>query len=111
MVDIQEYHEDSDRTLPEVGDSSTGSTRSIHTEPQHPEDDEYSLDPLLYPPSFSPIPRFPPRCGDMVLNVSNDEPVVMGETAEQRQLHEQRNADRAERCQLEAEEEARRRRP
>jgi hypothetical protein len=31
----------------------------------------------------------------MVLNVSNDEPTVMGETDEQRQLHEQRNADYA----------------
>jgi hypothetical protein len=36
----------------------------------------------------------------MVLNVSNDKPPVMGETDEQRQLCEQRNADRAERrCQ------------
>jgi hypothetical protein len=31
----------------------------------------------------------------MVLNISNDEPAVMGETDEQRQLCEQRNADRA----------------
>jgi hypothetical protein len=41
----------------------------------------------------------------MVLNVSNDEPVVVGETDEQRQLREQHNADRAERRRLEAEEE------
>jgi hypothetical protein len=41
----------------------------------------------------------------MVLNVSNDEPAVMGETNEQRQLREQRNADRIQRRQLEAEEE------
>jgi hypothetical protein len=48
----------------------------------------------------------------MVLNVSNDEPVVMRETDEPRQLHEQRNADYAERRQLEAkEEEAHRRGP
>jgi hypothetical protein len=40
----------------------------------------------------------------MVLNVSNDEPAVTGETDEQRQLREQRNADRAGRRQHEAEE-------
>jgi len=33
----------------------------------------------------------------LVLNVSNDEPVVDGETDEQRQQREQRNADRAQR--------------
>jgi hypothetical protein len=41
----------------------------------------------------------------MVLNISNDEPMVVRETNEQRQLHKQRNVDRAERCRLEAEEE------
>jgi hypothetical protein len=41
----------------------------------------------------------------MVLNVSNDEPAVMGETDEQWQLHEQHNPDYVERCQHEAEEE------
>jgi hypothetical protein len=46
----------------------------------------------------------------MVLNVSNDEPIVMGETDEQRQLHEQRNVDRAKRHHQEAEEEEARRR-
>jgi hypothetical protein len=46
----------------------------------------------------------------MVLNVSNDEPAIMGETNEQRQLHEQRNVDRAERRHQEAEEEEPRRR-
>jgi hypothetical protein len=46
----------------------------------------------------------------MVLNVSNDEPVVMGETDEQQQLREQCNADRAERHHHEAEEEEARRR-
>jgi hypothetical protein len=33
----------------------------------------------------------------MVLNVSNDEPIVKGETDEQWQLHELRNTSRAER--------------
>jgi hypothetical protein len=47
----------------------------------------------------------------MVLNVSNDEPVVMKETNEQRQLCEQCNADCVERRCLEVEEEARRRGP
>jgi hypothetical protein len=93
MVGIREHHEGSVHTLPENGDSSTGSTHSIHTEAEHLKDDEYDLDPLPYPPGFSLIPRFPPRHGDMVLNVSNDEPTVMGETNEQWQLHEQRNAD------------------
>jgi hypothetical protein len=46
-----------------------------------------------------------------VLNISNDEPTVVGETDEQRQLHEQRNADRAERRRLEAKEEERWRGP
>jgi len=40
---------------------------------------------------------FPPRRGDLIFNVSNDEPVVDGETDEQKQLREQRNADRARR--------------
>jgi hypothetical protein len=83
MVGIQEYHEGSVHKLPEDGDSSTGSTHSAHTESQHLEDDEYDLDPLPYPPGFSPIPRFPPRRGDMVLNVSNDKPIVVGESDEQ----------------------------
>jgi hypothetical protein len=88
MVGIREHHEGSVHTLPEDGDSNTGSTRSVHTEAQHLEDDNYGLDPLPYPLGFSPIPRFPPRRGDMVLNVSNDEPIVVGETNEQWQLHE-----------------------
>jgi hypothetical protein len=46
----------------------------------------------------------------MVLNVSNDEHAVMGETDKQQQLHEQRNADHAERRHQEAEEEEERRR-
>jgi hypothetical protein len=96
MVRVQEYCEGSIHTLPEDGDSSNESTRSVHTEVEHL-DDEYDLDPLPYPLCFPLIPRFPPRRGDMVLNISNDEPTVMGETDGQRQLHEQRNADRVER--------------
>jgi hypothetical protein len=84
MVGIQEHREGSVHTLPEDGYSSTRSTCSIHTEAEHLKDDGYDLDPLPYPPGFSSILRFPPRRGDMVLNVSNDEPVVEGETDEQR---------------------------
>jgi hypothetical protein len=87
MVRVQEHHEGSVHTLPEDGDSSTGSTCSVHTEVEHL-NDEYDMDLLPYPLGSPQIPRFPPRHGDMVLNVSNDEPAVVGETDEQRQLHE-----------------------
>jgi hypothetical protein len=93
MVRVREHCDGSVHTLLENGGSSTGST---HTEVEHL-DDEYDLDPLPYPSGFSLILRFPPRQGAMVLNVSNDEPVVVGETDDQRQLREQRNVDRAER--------------
>jgi hypothetical protein len=82
MVSIREHREGSVHTLPENGDSSTGSTCSVHTTVEHLKDDEYDLDPLLYPLGFPQIPRFPPRHGDMVLNISNDEPAVEGETNE-----------------------------
>jgi hypothetical protein len=76
MVDIREHNEGSVHTLPEEGGSSIGSTRFVHTKAEHLDHDEYDLDPLPQPPGFSPIPIFPPRHGDMVLNVSNDEPPV-----------------------------------
>jgi hypothetical protein len=108
MVRVQEHREGSIHTLPEDCDSSTGSTRSVHTEVEHL-DNEY--DPLPYHLGFPPIPKFPLRRGKMVLNVSNDEPAVTGETNEQQQLHEQRNTDHAKRRRLEVEEEERRRGP
>jgi len=85
--------------------STNSSTGSIPTEVLHAEDDDYDLDLPPYPPSFSLFLVFPPRRGDLVFNVSNDELVVDGETDEQRQQREQRNADRAQRradeeCQL-----------
>jgi hypothetical protein len=110
MVDIREHNEGSVHTLLEEGDSSTRSTCSVHTEAEHLDHDEYDLDPLPHPPGFFLIPRFPPRRGDIVLNVSNDKPLVMGETDEQRQLCEQHNTDRAECHHQEAEEEEARRR-
>ena len=85
-------------TLPEDKSSSTSSsTGSVPTEVLHPKDEDYDLDLPPYPSGFSRFPVFPPRRGDLVLNVSNDEPVVDGETDEQRQQREQRNADRAQR--------------
>jgi hypothetical protein len=93
MVDIREHNEDTIHKLPEEGNSSIGSTRSVHTKAKHLDHDEYDLDPLPHPSGFSPILRFPPRCGDMVLNVNNDEPPVAGDIDEQRRLHEQRNTD------------------
>jgi len=77
--------------------STNSSTGSVPTEVINSEDEDYDLDLPPYPPGFSRFPVFPPRRGDLVFNVSGDEPVVDGETDEQRQLREQRNADRARR--------------
>jgi hypothetical protein len=110
MVRVREHREGSVHTLPEDDDSSTESTRSVHTKVEHL-DDEYDLDLLSYPSGFFPITRFSPRHGNMVLNVSNDEPTVMGETNVQWQPREQRNTDHPECRRLEAEEEERRRGP
>ena len=86
------------RTLPEdMTNSTNSSTSSIPTEVLHPEDEDYDLDLPPYPSGFSRFPVFPPRRGDLVFSVSNDEPVVDGETDEQRQQREQRNTDRAQR--------------
>jgi len=86
------------RTLPHNKATSTNSsTGSVPTDVLHPEDEEYDLDLPPYPLGFSRFPVFPPQRGDLVLNVSNDEPVVEGETDEQRQQREQRNADHAQR--------------
>jgi hypothetical protein len=86
------------RTLPDDKATSTNSsTGSVPTEVLHPEDEDYNLDLPPYPPGFFHFPVFPPQRGDLVFNVSNDELVVDGETDEQRQQREQRNADRAQR--------------
>ena len=74
------------RTLPDDKATKTNSsTGSVPTEVIHPEDEDYNLDLPPYPPSFSRLPVFPSQRGDLVFNVSNDEPVVEGETDEQRQ--------------------------
>ena len=77
--------------------STNSSTGSVPTEVLNSEDEDYDLDLPPYPPGFSRFPVFPPRRGDLIFNVSNDEPLVDGETDEQKQLREQRNADRARR--------------
>ena len=74
------------RTLPEDKATNTNSsTGSVPTEVLHPEDEDYDLDLPPYPPGFSRFPVFPPRRGDLVFNISNDEPVVDGVIDEQRQ--------------------------
>ena len=83
--------------LPEDDTASTNSsTGSVPTEVLHPEDEDYDLDLLPYPPGFPRFLVFPPRRGDLILNVTNDEPVLDGEIDEQRQQREQRNADHAQ---------------
>jgi len=77
--------------------STNSSTGSVPTEVINSEDEDYDLDLPPYPPGFSRFPVFPPRRGDLIFHVSNDEPVIDGETDEQKQLREQRNADRARR--------------
>ena len=86
------------RVLPDDKATSTNSnTGSVPTDVVHYEDEDYDLDLPPYPSGFSCFPVSPPRRGDLIFNVSNDEPVVDGETDEQEQLREQRNADRAQR--------------
>ena len=78
------------RVLPDDKVTSTNSsTGSIPTKILHPEDEDYDLDLPPYPSGFSCFLVFPPRRGDLIFNVSNDEPVVDGETDEQKQLREQ----------------------
>lgn len=92
-------------TLPKDDISSTwSSTGSIPTEVLHLEDDDYDLDFPSYPPNFPRFLVFLPRRGDLVLNVSNDEPAAYDETDNQRQQCEQHNANRAKRQAHEEEE-------
>ena len=70
--------------------STNSSTGSVPTEVINSEDEDYDLDLPPYPLGFSRFLVFPPRQGDLVFNVSNDEPVIEGETDEQKQLREQR---------------------
>ena len=115
MVRIEEYQEGSVHTVQEGGSSSPSSTASngsIHTELQLRDDEEveYDLDILDHPPGFPRFPSFPPRRGDLINVVSNDEPLAVGKTEQERLAREARNIDRFNRRQAEAkaEEEARR---
>ena len=72
MVTIQELQDGQ-------ASSTNSSTGSVPTEVINSEDEDYDLDLPPYPPGFSRFPVFPPRRGDLIFNVSTDEPVVDGE--------------------------------
>ena len=108
MVRIEDYQEGSIHIVQE-GDSSSSSgitsNASIHTELQHHEDHgvKYDLDLLDHALGFSQFPSFLPRRGDLIHVVSNDEPLAVGETEQERTAREARNIDRFNRRQIEAE--------
>ena len=87
--------------------SSTASNGSIHTELQHHDDEgvEYDLDIPDHALGFPRFPSFPPRRGDLINVVSNDEPPAVGETEQERLAREARNIDRFNHRQVEAKEE------
>ena len=107
MVRIEEYQEGSVHTVQEGGSSSPSSITSngsIHTELQLHDDEEveYDLDIPDHSPGFPRFPSFPPRRGDLINVVSNDEPPIVGETEQERLAREARNIDRFNRRQDEA---------
>ena len=108
MIRIEDYQEGSVHTVQE-GDSSSSSgiasNASVHTELQHHEDDgaKYDLDLPDHALGFSQFLSFPPRRGDLIHVVSNDEPPVVGETKQERTAREARNIDRFNHRQIEAE--------
>ena len=98
MVRIKEFQEGSVHTVREGGSSSpysTASNGSIHTELQLRDDEEvdYDLDIPDCPPGFARFPSFPPRRGDLINVISNDEPQAVGETEQERLAREARNID------------------
>jgi hypothetical protein len=113
MIWIEDYQEGSIHTVQE-GDSSSSfgiaSNASVHTELQHHDDEgiEYDLDIPDRALGFPQFPSFPPRRGDLINVVSNDEPPTVGETEQERIAHKARNIDRFNHRQIkaEAEEEA-----
>ena len=107
MIQIEDYQEGSVHTVQEGDPSSssgTASNASVHTELQHHEDEgvKYDLDIPDHAPGFSQFLSFPPRRGDLIHVVSNDEPPVVGETEQERTACEARNIDRFNRRQIEA---------
>ena len=108
MIQIEDYQEGSVHTVQEGDPSSssgTASNASVHTELQHHEDEgvKYDLDIPDHAPGFSQFPSFPPRRGDLIHVVSNDEPPAVGETEQERTAREARNIDRFNHRQIEAE--------
>ena len=107
MVQIEEYQEGSVHTVQEGGSSfpsGIASNGSVHTELQHHDNEgvEYDLDIPDHAPGFPRFPSFPPRRGDLINVVSNDEPPTVGETEQERIAREARNIDRFNRRQIEA---------
>ena len=108
MVRIEEYQEGSVHTVQEGGSSSLSSIASIgsiHTELQRRDNEEveYDLDIPDHSPGFPRFPSFPPRRGDLINVVSNDEPLAVGETEQERLAREACNIDRFNRRQAKAE--------
>ena len=98
MVWIEEYQEGSVHIVQEGGSSfssSTASNGSIHTELQLRDDEEvdYDLDIPDHPPGFPRFPSFPPRQGDLINVISNNEPPAVGEIEQERLAREARNID------------------
>ena len=84
MVRIEDYQEGSVHTVQAGGSSSSSgiaSNASVHIELQHHDDEgiEYNLDIPDHAPGFPQFPSFPPRRGDLINVISNDEPPVVGE--------------------------------
>ena len=90
MVWIEEYQEGLVHTVQEGGSSSSfgiASNAFVHTELQHHDNEgvEYDLDIPDHAPGFPRFPSFPLRQGDLINVVSNDKPLVVGETEQERQ--------------------------
>ena len=105
MVRIEDYQEGLVHIVQEGGScspSGIASNGSIHTELQHHDNEgvEYDLDIPDHAPGF---PSFPPRRGDLINVVSNDEPPTVGETEQERLAREVRNIEQFNRRQIEAE--------
>ena len=99
MVRIEEYQEGSIHTVQEGGSSSSSSIvsiSSVHTELQRHDNEEveYDLDILDHSLGFPRFLSFPPRRGDLINVVSNDEPLTVGETEQERLAREAHNIDR-----------------
>ena len=89
MIQIEDYQEGSVHTVQEGDSGSSSSIASnafVHIELQHHDDEgvEYDLDIPDHAPVYPRFPSFPPRRGDLINVVSNDEPPAVGETEQER---------------------------